>query len=274
MLTIRTVFERGVAAQGPSDPVMRAVEIAAAGGHHVLLDAAEPTGSLLVAQWLHGLLPAVKSTPPMVTTHFSRSQVAVIGGSRPGDVSRAHGGLLVACDLDEFSNGTLEGLAFVLRQGKVSLAVGREELEYPAGFQLFATRGRGHHRRVPRMPLHLLDEFGIRLQLAATESVIGSHTGADRWGVVWAEGRARVAAARERARARERSAAGWASAGESSGCAALVLQRVRTGTLSERGAEQVIRVAWTAADLDGAAVPTSEHFDEALELRRVGGRRG
>src|SRR6201999_280918 len=91
--------------------------------------------------------PVVTRTPPMVTTDFSRSWIAVIGASRPGDISRAHGGLLVACDLDEFANGTLESLAAGLRHRKVSLAVGGYALEYPAAFQLFATRRRGEQLR-------------------------------------------------------------------------------------------------------------------------------
>ncbi|MCP2097461.1 MULTISPECIES: ATP-binding protein [Actinosynnema] len=289
-------------------PVLQAVEVAAAGGHHLLLDAVEGSGTLLVAQWLHQLLPdltpdqqlqlaAIRSltgpredgailtaTAPMVTAHHSDSLATLVGGSVPGAVSRAHHGVLVACDLDRFAPLALETLRRALLDRQVRLAHGGHELRYPALGQLFATCVRTPGLRTLLAPV-LLDTLDIRLRLASPRAVmLPPEDDRDRIGRVRAQARARVL------RARARAATRWSQAASGSDTVftnatvpeevlhsrplpaavdAPIHHALRIGALSHRGAGAVLRMAWTAADLDGLTPPARRHIEQALALRRT-----
>lgn len=141
-----------------------AVEVAAAGGHHLLLHGAPGAGKSLLAERLPGLLPpltdqqvlevtAVHSVagalrperpmvvrPPLQTPHHTASAAALVGGgvgvARPGAVSLAHRGVLFLDEAPEFSRVVLDTLRQPMERGEVQLARGDATVTYPARFQL------------------------------------------------------------------------------------------------------------------------------------------
>lgn len=138
-----------------------AMEVAAAGGHHVFMVGSPGSGKSMLAERLPSILPeltpkqVVEATAmhsisgnstgevvmnaPFVAPHPSLSRAALIGGGgvpKPGAVTHAHHGVLFLDEVSEIAAGTLDALRVPLEKGEVRLTRARREVIYPANFQL------------------------------------------------------------------------------------------------------------------------------------------
>jgi magnesium chelatase family protein len=297
-----------------------ALEVAAAGGHHLAFLGSPGVGKTMLAQRLPGLLPRLTDdqavevtaiysaagalgagqglirTPPFQAPHHTTTKAALIGGGsnvvRVGMVTMANHGVLCLDEAAEFERSVLDALRQPLESGVVTIARSGFQTVMPARFQLVLASnpcpcgkfiGTGaqcscssqvRRRYFSRLSGPLLDRIDLRVTLErpslaeldpSTGELEGTQTVADR-----------VAQARERAANRYRNEP-WKINSQVPG--PMLRRRYPVSDkarellandsleMSARGADRILRVAWTIADLRGHDIPNETDVAVALRYR-------
>jgi magnesium chelatase family protein len=160
----RTNYEHSLSSIVGQSRAKRALEIAAAGGHNLLLSGPPGTGKTLLAKALPSILPPMSHEEILEVTHLhslcsndyehlvverpfraphhSASHISVVGGgvkAMPGELTLSHRGVLLMDEMPEFGRLTLEALRQPLEERVVTIARARQTVQYPADFILVAT---------------------------------------------------------------------------------------------------------------------------------------
>lgn len=300
-----------------------AVEVAAAGGHHLMLSGPKGAGKTTLAERIPTLLPDLSpqesleltaihslagalepgddmiTRPPFFAPHHDASKASLLGGGtgrvRPGEVSRAHCGVLFLDEFPLFRTDVIEALRQPLESGEVTIARGEESATFPArGMVVVASNpcpcgdyhpdARQNHctcTEVRRRDYRgrITGPLADRIDITRHIAQFRPH---DRDPLAVPESSAAIRSRVELARLRQEvryTGRSWRLNAQAPGpllredwpltdaAQRLVDDRLYAGRLSRRGATRVHRLAWTIADLCGVDRPDVAEADTALRLR-------
>jgi magnesium chelatase family protein len=294
----------------------RALEIAVAGGHGLMLSGPPGVGKTLLARTIPGLLPPLddaaalavsivasaagegpitelRRSAPFRSPHHTASSAAIVGGGAtlsPGEVTRAHHGVLFLDELAEFDRDVLEALRQPLEEGRVVIARAGRVMTFPARFQLVAAMNPcpcGFAGTVPESrcrctpgeverygrrvsgPLRDRIDLWVTMPRVAAASLVAlqdpedSATVAARISVA----RQRAALDRERTNGRLRGRQLRRACRLSGEASRRVTELADAEFASGRGTERLLRVARTIADLAGSPSVEIPHIEESAHFR-------